>query len=174
MAKTIVKTSGFRELDKALSELPKATARTTLRKAGIEALKPMQAAAKAKVPVDTGKLQQSIIIKPGFDPKFNEQAAALFRATGSARGVKREKGVMKIGLGPSGRMRRTRKGKPTGIRVYAQVQEFGSVDQPAQPYMRPAWIEQQMAVLDHLKDSLAAAIDKSVKRIAKKKAKLGG
>ena len=44
--KTTMKLEGFRELDKALGELPKATGKNVLRKVGRKALEPMRADAE--------------------------------------------------------------------------------------------------------------------------------
>ena len=50
--------------------------------------------------------------------------------------------------------------------IKAVVQEFGSVKQAAQPYMRPAWEATKGAVLDGIKGSLRTEIDKAAKRAA--------
>ena len=57
-----VSTSGFRELDKALAELPKATARNVLHRTLSKAGQPIADEASRLAPVDTGKLAGRIAV----------------------------------------------------------------------------------------------------------------
>ena len=58
-----------------------------------------------------------------------------------------------------------------GATYYATAVEFGTIDTPAQPYMRPAWDTGKMQALDYVETNLWREIDKSVGKIAKKKAR---
>ena len=51
-------------------------------------------------------------------------------------------------------------------------QEFGTVNQPPQPFMRPAWDGGKDALLDGIADDLWAEISKAAARQAKKAARL--
>lgn len=55
-----VKLQGFRDLDKALGELPKATARNVLRRTGIAALTPVAEDAANRAPEFRGDLMESV------------------------------------------------------------------------------------------------------------------
>src|SRR5512147_92396 len=54
--------SGFKELDRALGELPKATARNTLKRTLTKAADPVENAAQGNAPQETGKLERSIVV----------------------------------------------------------------------------------------------------------------
>lgn len=150
--KTIVKLSGFRELDKALSELGKATTRGVLKRTAFKALEPMRLAAEEKAPRRTGALAVSIDVSDK-------------RTKRASRMNPKRKGYYEAAMGPA---------TGNGVLNYATFDEFGTVDTPPQPYMRPAWIEQREGALDIVKQELAVEIDKAAKRVAKKKAKSGG
>ena len=54
----------------------------------------------------------------------------------------------------------------------AVPQEFGTVDQRAQPFARPAWDETQDETFAIVKTDLGAEIDKTAERLARKAARL--
>jgi HK97 gp10 family phage protein len=56
--------------------------------------------------------------------------------------------------------------------VQAITQEFGTVTNRPQPFLRPAWQENKRAALDNIKDVLAEEIEKARARIARKTARL--
>lgn len=140
-----VKTSGFKELDDALGQLPKATGKNVLRRAALAALEPMQEAAAAKAPEDTGWLSGDIDTST--------------RLTRRQRRTAKKASTVEVYMGPGS--------SPRSI-----VQEFGSADQPAQPYMRPAWDGGKEQLLDDVKETLGAEIDKAAARVARKAARL--
>lgn len=169
MAKAVrVKVEGLKELDQALAELSKATARNTLHRALISAGEPMRAAAEQNAPVDTGALKRSIKISSKVDNKAGKaEYSAALRAGGTKaqavqalRDARREKGIgesfAEVFIGPE------KAGKRASIK--ANVQEFGSSKQAAQPYMRPAFDSQAMNVLNGIKGELSKEINKSVQR----------
>lgn len=141
-----VKIEGLRELEKALSELPKATARNTLRRVLKARAEPVRDVWKGKVPVETGHYRESIIVGTRLTSR-------------QAREAKREgKDFAEIHIGTS---------DPAG-----QQQEFGNINHPAQPSGRPAWDETQDRVLAGIADDLGAEIEKSRARLARKAARL--
>lgn len=150
MARTTVKLTGFKELEQALvEELPKATAKNSLRRAAIDAMKPLEARAKQLVRKDQGEL-----------------AARITTKTVRAKRISRTKfesasGVI-VATGPTGR--------PEGG-GNAGWQEFGTVEMPASPYMRPAADSEGMPTIDRVRDALTVQIGKARKRIARKAAK---
>lgn len=154
-----VKLEGFRELDRALSELPKATAKNVLRRVGRAALEPMANMAAAKAPEESGALAFSIAVSEKRTPRART-STAKFVAPGVFRSDR--KSSVEIAMGPAGGM---------GALWYATFQEFGTVNMAAQPYMRPAWDAGAQRVLDSVKGDLKAEIDKAATRLAVKRAK---
>ncbi|MCB1476649.1 MAG: HK97 gp10 family phage protein [Rhodobiaceae bacterium] len=146
--KTTMKLEGFRELDKALGELPKATGKNVLRKVGRKALEPMRADAEAKAPELTGHLKASVKIGTKLTSRQARQHRRMF---------KNDKASVELFMGPN---------DPAAI-----PQEFGWENGKAQPFMRPAWDAGKNDLLDNIKRELGDEIDKAAKRLAKKQAK---
>ena len=144
-----VKVEGLRELDKALGELPKASGKAVLRRVGKMALEPMAKMAAARAPDDplTGApdLHRSIIVST--------------RSSAGKRS-KRKKASVEMYMGPH-----TKGGYPQAI-----VQEFGTINHPAHPYMTPAWEGEKRHALEIIKDKLGDEIRKTAARVAKRAA----
>lgn len=150
MSRTSYKLTGFAELEKALvEELPKATAKNVLKRAGIAAMKPVEERARQLAPVDDGQLRDSITTK---------QARAK-RQRGSVK-FDASSGV-EIVTGPTGRQEGGN----------AAFQEFGTVNMPANPFMRPAIDSSAQEVIADVRKELEAQIEKARKRIARKAAR---
>lgn len=144
-----VKLSGFRELERKLAvDLPKATARNVLRRVAKGALEPMADDASQKAPEERGILSFSIVVSEGR----TRRAKAYFSRL---RGVR-------MAMGPASGM---------GATYYATHVEFGTIDTPAQPYMRPAWDTGKMQALEYVEDNLWREIERAVGRVTKKKAR---
>jgi HK97 gp10 family phage protein len=170
-----IKVEGLRELDAALGQLPKATGRAVLARVAKKALAICRDAAKRKAPKDTQLLANSIAISREKDFGYIERVKASFAAGGTARGIKRTKqnGVA-FALGPVARFVRNRKsGRPAGLYGYALYQEFGTSQQRAQPYMRPAFDSTKDEMLASVAEQLGPEIEKTAARIAKRRAKRG-
>lgn len=179
MAKAVkVSVSGLKELDAALGELSKSGARGVLRRALSKAAEPMRAAAERNAPERTGALKKSIIVTSKVDNKAGkaEYAAVMkgggskAQAVGALRDARREKGIgesfAEVFMGPA------KSGKRASIK--AMVQEFGSVKQGAQPYMRPAFDGEAHNVIGKIKDELSTEIGKAVGRARARAAKKAG
>lgn len=145
-----VKLEGLRELDQALKELPKATARNTLRRALKKGAEHVQDVWQSAAPVLTGHYQHSIIVGPSSKLTSRQKRDAKKEGTFFAE--------MHVGSSD-----------PAG-----QQQEFGNINMPAQPSGRPAWSATQDSVLAQLGDDLKTEIEKSAARLARKAAKLAG
>ena len=50
------------------------------------------------------------------------------------------------------------------------MQEFGTVKDPRQPYLRPAWDAERIGVLEGIKEDLWAEIEKAAARRARRAA----
>ena len=79
-----VKVEGLRELDAALSELPKATSRNVMRRAGIKALEPMAEEMRRRVPVDSGDLKEGIAVSTR-NPRRNRRQSEVEVYAGPGR-----------------------------------------------------------------------------------------
>jgi HK97 gp10 family phage protein len=157
-----VRLEGFRELDRALSELPKATGKGVLRRIARGALEPMAADATAKAPVATGKLAFHVGISEKRTRRARSAPARVFVdgkwRSDPATGID-------MAMGPVAGQ---------GVLSYATWVEFGTADTTPEPYMRPAWDSGAARALDYIKDHLGAAIRKAAARVAKRRLKTGG
>lgn len=143
-----VKIEGLRELDFALGELPKATARNTLQRALKKGAEHVQDVWQPIVPVLTGQYQHSIIVGPSSKLTSRQK-----------RDAKKEgKFFAEMHVGTS---------DPAG-----QMNEFGTVNMPANPSGRPAWDATQESVLAGIAKDLGDEIEKSRARLARKAARL--
>lgn len=149
-----VQLEGFKELDAALGQLPKATAKNVLRRVLKKAAKPIDDHASAAAPQLTGGLQRSVITGTRLT-KSQGGSKAVRQSDGSFRSA--AKSYVEIHVGTA---------LPRGL-----FQEFGTFKEVAQPFMRPAWDANKTIALDIIKSDLGSEIDKSAKRLAKKLAR---
>lgn len=167
-----VSVSGFRELDAALGNLPKATARNvlvrTLRKAG----EPIAEEARRHVPVRTGTLRDSISVSARVKNKIGnaEYSAAMKAGLGKQAAGAALRAARKAAKG-TGSFAEAYVGPARGKGVirYAHIVEFGSNDTAPQPYMRPAWDAKQREALDIIKAELGNEIIKAARRVGRSK-----
>lgn len=141
--KTTFKIEGLSDLDKALGTLPKAVAKSTLRRVLKDAAEPMARVARQKAPVNEHHLYDSIDVST----KLNRPQSRLHKKEDS-------KSFQEMFVGTN---------NPAGVQ-----QEFGNVFHPAQPFMRPAWDAEKQPTLERITNSLWAEIEKSAKRVSKK------
>lgn len=149
-----IKVEGFKGLEDALIELEQFSGRTNTGKNAVRrgmrnAMRRIEDKAKSLAPVDDGELRDSIKTK-------NAKAQ---RVKGSYK-FQKQTGIS-ILTGPT-----TYKGGR-----YAYFQEFGTVEMPANPFMRPAADSEGQNVIDIVGDELRDAIDKSLARARKKAAR---
>ena len=145
--RTGVRVTGFRELDRALGELPKATAKNVLKRVGKAALEPMAAAAEQLAPKRLGKLALSVDVS---DKRTRRAKRPI------------PPGTVVIVMGP---------GSGTGTLQYATHVEFGTVDTAPRPFMRPAWDGGQQRLLKDVIDGLTVEIGRAGARAARKAAR---
>lgn len=146
-----VEAEGFRDLDNALGELPKATAKNAMRRAAVEALKPMAEDYAERLTaagaVLTGALRDSVIAAT----KLSRRQAALNR---KAEG----KSYVEAYMGP-------------GPLAQATQDEFGNDRQAPRPTLRQTWDAGWRDLLERVRLALADQIEKTVARIARKAAR---
>ena len=140
---------GLRELETALGKLPKATGKAALRRVAKKALQPFDQAWRERAPVLTGELEES----GGVGTKLTRRQARLNRKIEG-------KASIEMHAGPN---------NPAAV-----PQEFGTFDQSAQPFMRPAWAATSGQVLDIVKSELGSEIERTAARAARRLARKGG
>lgn len=141
------KIEGLSQCDEALGTLKKATAKAVLRRVGKKALEPMADAAERFAPVLTGHLRDSITT----GTKLTRRQARLNKADPP-------EDFVSIFMGPN---------NPAAV-----PQEFGTFDQPAQPFMRPAFELEAEPTIMRVRDLLKPEIDKTIQRAAARALKL--
>lgn len=147
-----VRLEGFRELERALNELPKSTGKAVLRRVSKGALQPMAEKAKGLAPKDKGDLAASIQVSE----RRTKRVARINRFDKNT-GIQMSMGPVSGG----------------GVLNYATFAEFGTSDTRARPFMRPAWDGGKDDALDYVKANLGNEIAKAAKRLAKKAARIG-
>lgn len=148
-----IKTQGFKEMDAALGEFSKATARNILKRAGLKALEPVVTTAKGRVHRRTGELQESIEASDKLSPRQKR--------------LNRQPSTVELYAGPAGDAET--KAPPQGT-----FEEFGTEDHPPHPFLRPAWDTNQSQVLETVKDELGGEIEKATQRAQRKALKAKG
>lgn len=139
-----VRTEGFRELDQALEDLKRGAAKGAAQRAMTSALKPTAELAAQLAPDDpqtpAPDLKTSLRVSRRLDP--------------SVRGGRPEsRSVTQVYMGPNA------DGYPQAI-----FMEFGTKHHGPRPFMRPAWEQDQRAVLERLRVELRKEIDRALAR----------
>jgi HK97 gp10 family phage protein len=145
MVAVTFKIEGVSEVAEGLLELSKATGTNVVKRALKKAADPIVSTATQLAPRLTGQLQTSI--KPS--DKLSRRQKSLYP----------KKSEIEIYVGPA-------------ALVQAITQEFGTVTNKPQPFMRPAWEQNKREALERIKDDLAEEIEKARARIARKTARL--
>lgn len=166
-----VQVSGLKDLDRALGELPKSVAKATLVRTLKKAGEPIAQAARAAAPVDDGTLRDSIAVSARLKNKVGmAEFGAAMRAglgVGAARQALRDArraagggSFAEMYVGPS-------LGK--GVLRYAHLQEFGTSNHAAHPFMRPAWDSEKDNALQIIRRELGNEIIAAARRIGRSK-----
>ena len=150
---------GLKELEKALLELGAELGYKTLRTAGRKAMRPVLDSATQGANEETGALKA---------------AMAISTKKGSGARGKGGDTAVEIRVGPTRRSITVKaddgsksKQKLNNINQKAIAQEYGTVNQTAEPFLRPALSNNANSVLNSLKTELATAIEKAAKKVAK-------
>jgi|SRR5262245_24844379 len=136
---------GLAEVAEGLDELPKATATNVQKRALLKAAVPIAQTAQRLAPRLSGHLQMSI--EPGT--KLSRRQKSLYK----------KESKVEVFVGPA-------------ALVQAITQEFGTITNKPQPFMRPAWDQNKREAFIIIKDELAEEIEKARARIARKTARL--
>ena len=163
-----VQMSGFKDLERALSELPKATGRRVLSRTLVKAGTPIAERAKEIVPTASGLLKRSIIVSPRIKNKVGsaEYASAMRAGLGKDAAVMAMRDARRANKGSFAEMY---VGPAVPMGWYGHLVEFGTSKHLAKPFMRPAWDEVQRQSLDIIKAELGREIIAAAKRVARSK-----
>lgn len=144
--KEIVHIDGLREVELALKELPKATAKNILRRIARERLETVAEYARAHVPVDDADTKNSITVST----KLTRRQRGLFKSEG--------RDDVNVFMGP-------------GNMPQAHMTEFGTRKDRAQPFMRPAWDNNKASLYENIREDIWREIEKAVARRNRKLAR---
>ena len=147
----VVAVTGLREIERAMEGLTLASGRGVLRRAGLNALKPVAAAAAGNAPHVSGALRGGIGVGTQLTAR---QKGINKRLVGDTKAS----AEVYVGAGPD---------------PAAHTQEFGTVNHGPQPFMRPAWDGGKAQVLTDIKKELWSELAKAAARAARKAAKAG-
>ena len=140
------KFEGGRQLERALGDLPRSTAKGVTRRVLKKAAKPIRDDAAANAPSLSGALSEDVKIGS--------------RLTRRQAGMNRRMGKSEVEV-------------HVGVSDAAGVQtEFGNEHQSAQPWLRPAWDGNVTSALAFISGDLWIEVAKSAKRLARKTARL--
>lgn len=142
----IVKTrvEGLKDCERALRDLPKATARNVVRRVLKAAAQPIADMGRSLAPTDEGHLKASY----GVGTKLTRRQ----------RRAHRKQSPIEVFVGPGG--------DPAAIAT-----EFGNEHQAAQPHLRPAWDANKAGALKSITADLVHEIGKATARAQRKAAR---
>jgi len=154
---------GLKELEKALLELGADLGYATLRTAGKKAMEPVLQAAKQGANEDTGDMQKAMAIstKKGRGARGKGGSTAIEILVGATRGTITEEDEE----GKKTKRKLSRMNEKVG------AQEYGTENQQARPFLRPALANNADRVLSIFGAELSIAIDKAAKKVARQAAK---
>lgn len=101
--------------------------------------------------LSTGLLEQNLVVSRGKKPLGSNGERFLVRIRRKTYGERKDGDT----------------GKPVTTRKTAQLLEYGSSQQPAEPWLRPAFEAKKQEALDTVQTELHKAIERIVKRLAK-------
>ena len=172
---------GGRELEAALKELGKPRDLRRIATAALRrAAEPIAEEARQLVPVKSGTLKSAIKVGNRADSRAKRFRGAKGRALRAAlddtveQYVGIDNSVRPAVYAKNPRGRRAGGGSSGGaVGFYAQVVEFGLPNQPAQPFMRPAFDAKQGEAKDKLGEELWRGIDRRARLLARRAARAG-
>jgi len=144
MAKQTVTIDGLKDLDQALSALPRSVGKKVARDVLRDAAEPMARTARQLAPRDEYHLYDSIDVST----RLNSRQRSLHREEATPT-------FQEMFVGTN---------NPAGVQ-----QEFGNERHGAQPFMRPAWDAEKTPTLSRIANSLWFHIEKAARRLARKK-----
>ena len=150
--------TGLKELQKALSELPKNIAKNVLRGAVNAGASVIRKEVSVRAPVYTGPVSKGHP-PPGTLKRAIYQKQIRERSTA-------QKQTFFVGVRQGKSAKKTKKGMVDAF--YARFVEFGTAKQVAKPFMRPAFESKKVASVDAIKEYLTKRIPDEVDKLARK------
>lgn len=148
-----VDVQGLKELERSMEDMSTRMGRAVLTRSLKKASQPLADLMSDLAPDDpntpTDDLEQSITVTTRATRQVRSSMAKFSRITGL-------KNAATVFVGPDAK------------NFYGVFPEFGTIKQAPQPFMRPAWEQDQDALLGRVKEHLAEEIDRAVKRLAAK------
>jgi hypothetical protein len=141
MVKQHFKIEGLEDLDRALTELPKATARNVLLRTLKEQGQPIRDAGEAMAPLGPNNSRAKYAVSTKLSRRQKKQ--------------NKKESMVEVYIGP-------------GPDPSLLQQEFGNANHGPQPHLRPAWDSNVRGVLNGIRQSLAEQIEKARARLARK------
>ena len=175
MAYTKIQIEGLKELEAALSDLSRATARGVLARALRKAAAPIADRERSGAPYDPDRkagthLRDSIVVTA---KTRNLTGLKEYGQTLRAGGTREEAVAALRDVRRSGASEGSRATISIGPTApHAHLIERGTVKMAAQPFVRPAWEAEKYPALETIKTELRNEIDKSVARAARKAARI--
>lgn len=145
--------TGFKDVDKAIEQLSKSAGKGVLRRSLKSAAEPMAEIARSLAPNDPLTSGDDLGSSIAVSTKLSKRQAAMHRKM-----FRDDRASVEMFIGPA----------PDPA---AWNQEFGNVNHGPQPFMRPAWDQDKMAMLDRLSKELWAELEKAVKRAERRAAR---
>jgi len=151
----VMRTTGFADLEQALKDLSKSAGKGVLRRSLKTAAQPIADLASSLAPDDPNTTSEDLHREIFVSRKLSRQDASQHRKM-----FRDDRSAVEMFVGPS-------------VKAYPQalMQEFGTVYQPPQAYMRPAWDQEKKPTLDRLGREMMIEIDKAMARAARKAAR---
>lgn len=143
------KLEGLAQTVANLEELSKATRRNVLKRVLLAAGQPVANEAAQLAPYRTGRLAFSLSVSDKLTRRQRQANPKEYEA--------------EIYIGPAG---------GNGALNYASFEEFGTIDTPAHPFMRPAWESNRGIVLGLIHSGLQVEVEKAAQRAARKVARI--
>jgi len=153
MGKTRVEVKGLRELGKALKDLGNAVGLKVSRGATAAGARVVRKQAVANIEaapsIETGSLRDAVIVKRAGRGESSLTSEHLVTVRG--RGKPYNKKGQRIARAP-----------------HAHLVEFGTVNMPAEPFLRPAYEQKKGDAVTAIAEQLAKGIDRAAKKVAVK------
>ena len=154
MAST-VRLEGFAGLEEELAKVSKAVGKGAVRRALKKSAEPMAEIARGLAPDDPATGGNDLKSSIAVSTKLSVRQAKMHR-----RMFRDDRAAVEMFVG-------------AGVDPAAHTQEFGTINHGPQPFMRPAWDQDQTALLERLGTEMWAEIQKSVARAQARAAKRG-
>jgi HK97 gp10 family phage protein len=156
-----VKITGLKELQARANRLDKRLRRKVYNEAARAGGKVIVAAAKAKVPVRTGAVKSSLVHRASSSPNLG-----YFGVKVSVKGGK--KSSSRIAHRRGGKGKRSKGGSeyfPDAVERYYRFTELGTKYHPAKPYLSPSLEGSRAQILNVVKTTLAAGIEREARSL---------